>query len=84
MSHAQRIHNGMRQFILQGEQIAEIAIVILRPEMKSVVTVDQLRGHPNALAGAAHAAFENHADIEVAGNLPHVDIAAFVGERGGA
>ena len=71
----------MRQFILEREQIAELAIVVLRPQVKAVVAVDQLCGDANALAGAAHAALEHDADVEVAGNLPHVYVAALVRKR---
>ena len=44
----QLIDNGVRDLVLDGEDIGEIAVVAIGPQMPPVAAVDELRGdaHP--------------------------------------
>jgi hypothetical protein len=68
--------------ILDRENVGEVAIVALGPEMVAGRSVDQLGGDPNAVAGLAHAAFQHVADAEFARDLADIDRAALEGECG--
>ena len=46
-------------FILHGENVAQLAIESLRPEMKSIGCLDELRGNPDAGARFSDASFQN-------------------------
>src|SRR4029077_17536955 len=50
---------------LNREDIGEVAVVSLRPEMRIVAGIDQLRVHPHATAHALHAAFHQMRDPEL-------------------
>ena len=43
----------LRNLALDGEDIRQIAVVSLRPEMRVVPRIDQLRVHPHTIAGRA-------------------------------
>ena len=57
------------------------AVEMLCPEMRAVGAVHQLRGDPQPIAGAPHAAFQHVANTEILRHLPDVDGAALVDER---
>ena len=57
------------QFILNGENIVEIAIEAARPDMAAARRIDQLRGDADAIARLADAAFEDIANVERLGDL---------------
>src|SRR3979490_383405 len=46
-------------FVLDGENIIELPVVVLRPEMATRLAVDQLHGDPDAVADLAHTAFDD-------------------------
>ena len=48
--------------------------------MRAVFGVDQLRVHPNLIASAPHAPFEDIADAELTADLSRVDGFALVGK----
>ena len=65
----QRRRDGQRDFILDREQVAELALVRARPEMSAVGGRDELGGHAYAVAGPADAALEHVRDLQLAGDL---------------
>src|SRR6266849_3454489 len=67
-------------FILDGEDIAQFAVIALRPMMTAGYRIDQLRADAYPGAGAAYAAFEHVAHAKLARNLFHVDRAVLVDE----
>jgi hypothetical protein len=53
----QLVGNGFGDLALDGEDIGQIAIVSLRPNIRVTARVDQLRIHPHAIGRALHAPF---------------------------
>src|SRR5208283_1014628 len=66
--------------VLDYEDVVQLAIEAVGPEMSSGFRVDQLRGDPDAVASAADAALEHRPDAEFTGDLTDVDRLALVGE----
>src|ERR1700730_15196549 len=55
--------------VLHREDVSQIAVVTLGPEMGTGGCIDQLAGDAHALPGPAHAALEDIADTKVATDL---------------
>src|ERR1019366_10487964 len=70
--HPQRGRNGLRDLVLHSEYIRQLAVIALRPEMRAVLGVDELRRHSDAASGTAYAAFEDGAHAECFGDLGDV------------
>ena len=64
---------------MNGEDVGQLAVVAFRPYVAAVARRDQLRGHADAIAGLAHAAFEDVRDIERLGDA--ADVVVFPLER---
>src|SRR5205807_7938160 len=75
------LDNRMRDLVLNGEDISEIAIESFGPNVCPVFTVNELSSHTDARAGLAHAAFENEIRTELLAGTLHFHGLAFVGER---
>ena len=58
--------NALGDLVLDGEDVGEVAVVALCPDVVAGRRVDKLRGDAQALAGLAHAAFEHVAHAELA------------------
>src|ERR1700730_5366090 len=63
-----RDRHRLGDLVLQCEDVSEIAIVALGPDMRPGLGLDQLRGKPDPVAGFAQDAFQHlaHADVEAA------------------
>ena len=72
--------DGLRHLVLKREDVGELAVVVLGPNMVAGRRVDQLGGDANAISGLAHAALQHVAHAEVAGDLGHVHGLALVCE----
>jgi hypothetical protein len=70
-----------RNLVLQGEQIARVAVEALRPEMRIGLGVDQLGVHADPVVSPPDAAFQYVAHTKLAPDLPCVDPFVPVGER---
>ena len=68
--HLQRADDLLGHVVLDGEYVGQVAIIALRPEMGSIAGVDELRRDADTVGRVADAAFENEADIELAGDCP--------------
>src|SRR5215510_2405082 len=68
--------------VLHREDIGQVAVVSLSPEMGAGGNIDKLAADAHALPGSAHATFEDIADAKVAANLLEIDRFSFVGECG--
>ncbi len=77
---AQCLHDLRGKIILQLEQIRELAVVGLRPDLETTARIHQSRADPNALAGAAHTSLQYGRHTQIAPNTADVGVAAFVGE----
>ena len=69
-------------FVLHGEDVAELAVVAFGPVMATGDRVDELRANAQPLAAAAHAALQHVAHAKLARDLAHVDGAVLVDEGG--
>ena len=68
----QLVGNGFGDFALDGEDIIDGAIVVLRPLVRIGPGIDQLRVHPHFVAGALHAAFQEMRHPELLADLAQV------------
>src|SRR5262249_41394337 len=75
---------GVGDLVLDGEDVRQLAVVRLRPEVVAVGDVDQLGADPQPVAGLADAALQDGADAELFADLADVLVAALEGEGGGA
>ena len=57
---------------MDGEDIGQIAIVGLRPQMRVGARVDQLRIHPHFVGRALHTAFEDMRHAELLADLAQI------------
>src|SRR5262249_48903822 len=71
--HLQCVDNGVRNLILDGKNVVQIAVVTFGPDMAVIGTVDQLRRDPNPAGRFAHTSFNYMADVELAGDLANID-----------
>jgi hypothetical protein len=75
-------HDGLHHLVLDGENVLQVPVVALRPDVIARCGVDQLGGHPDTLAAAPHAAFDHVAHAELAADLRDVDRRAAKHEGG--
>src|SRR5215469_2802868 len=68
--------------VLHREDIGQISVVTLGPEMGAGGNIDKLAADAHPLSGSAHATFEDIADAKVAASLLEIDGFSFVGECG--
>jgi hypothetical protein len=68
--------------VLHLEDVGELAVVAVRPQVVAERGVDQLPGHAHAIGRLAHAALEHVALTHLACHLAHVECFALVGKAG--
>ena len=78
----QRADDLLDHLVLRREDVREIAIEPLGPEMPAAAGIDELRRDAHAIAGLADAALEHEAHAQVASDLLHLDRPALVAEGG--
>jgi len=78
----QLLHDRVRDLVLDCEDVGEVAIEAVGPDVPAVLAVDQLAGDPDPPAGLADAALEDVPDAEFLADLLHPDRLALVGECG--
>ena len=83
LAAAQQRRDLLGDLVLHGEDIAGVALELLRPLVKTGGDVDELHGDAQAVAGLAHAALEQTTDSELAAHFAQVVVAAKL-ERGRA
>ena len=71
----------MGDLVLNGEDVGEIAVVAVGPEVTAVFALDELRGDAHARAGLADAAFQDESDPEILAHPLHVHRPALVDKR---
>ena len=69
----QRRDDGRGHFVLDGEDVIELAVVALGPDVRVGFGVDQLHGDADAIARLAHAALDDILHLELARDLAHID-----------
>ena len=82
--HELRLDGGRdarRDLVLKGENIGQLTVVSLRPDVIAGNRIQQLAGDTHPLSALAHAAFEHIADAKIAPYLLHVRSLALVDKR---
>ncbi len=75
-----RRRDGSSDLVLCREDIAQLALIALGPEVSAGIGPDQLAGNPDLVAGRSHAAFEDITHAELAPDLTDIDGAGLVGK----
>ena len=78
----ERDSDAAGDLVLQGKQIADVALEPLGPQMRAGLGIDQLGVDADLLGRALDAAFKHIAHAQLAADLLGVDRLALVGERG--
>src|SRR5205823_3672597 len=78
----QRLDNRLRDFVLEGKYVFEVAIVALGPDVAPRRAIDQLRCDPHSSARLPYTALEDVANLELPRDLRHIDMLALERERG--
>ena len=65
----ERVHDPVRDVVLNFEDISQIVVVAVRPNVPAGSSVGKLRADPHALASTADGTFEHRA-LRPAGDLP--------------
>jgi hypothetical protein len=76
-------HDRSCDLVLHGEDVSELALVGLAPELVAVGGVDELRPHLEAVPGHADAPLEHRADAQRVGDRANAQVLAFERERRG-
>src|SRR3546814_91988 len=75
-----RGHDVLGDVVLDGENVLQLAVVLLGPDVLAGLGVDELNGDAQVPARRPHAALEDVAHAEIAGDLPDVHGLALVDE----
>jgi hypothetical protein len=75
-----RSHDGFGDFVLYREDVGEVAVVTLCPNVAAGGDVVELRRDAHTIATLAHAAFEHVTDAKLLSNLLHMNGFTFVDE----
>jgi len=71
-----------RDFVLDGENVVDGAVVTFRPEVRAVLCIDQLRRDPDAVAALANAALKDVSRTKLLRCLADIDRTPLVNEAG--
>ena len=61
---SQRLHDRIRDFVLNGKNVHEVTVKIFRPQMPIGSCLNQLRRNPNTCAILAHTSLKDVPDIQ--------------------
>jgi hypothetical protein len=78
----ERRNDRLRDFVLQRENVVEVAVVALGPDVAASRAIDKLSSDPDTAARFAHAAFEQVAHLELPRDLRRIDVLALEREGG--
>jgi hypothetical protein len=76
----ERLDDGLRDLVLQREDVVQVPVVALGPDVIVARCEDQLCGDPYAAARLAHAPFQHVTHVELARDLRDFDVPALVDE----
>ena len=72
----------MGDLVLNGENISQITIITVGPDVTAIFPVNELAGDADTGAGLSHAPFQDKVHAETFGSLLHVHMFALVSKRG--
>src|SRR4029453_15347477 len=75
-------NDGVGDLVLDFDDVGEVAIEAIGPEMVAGLPVDQLGVDPNTASRLSNAALEDMADAKLAGYLLYVGVLALEAEGG--
>jgi hypothetical protein len=75
-----RDRHRLCDLVLHSENVGEIAVIALGPNVLAGFGLDELRSNADAVAGFAQAALEHIPHRQLAPDLLHIDHAAFIRE----
>ena len=67
-----RAGDGQGDLVLQVEDVCQLAVVALRPNVVAVAGIDELRGDPHTVAAFAHTAFQDIANAKLSPDLADI------------
>ena len=73
-SHAKRRYNGSRDFFLDREDVRQLPIVALRPQLVAVLRTDQLRADSEPVPALSNASLDDRRNAQLSANLADVGI----------
>ena len=76
------IDDGAGDFVLEREDVPDVAVVALGPQAEPIVHGHERDGDPDAIAGSPHGAVEQGAHLERASDLGGIRLGEPVAERG--
>src|SRR5256885_10947120 len=81
-SHSEPFGDAARDFILDGDNVAKIAIKRLGPDVVAVGGVNKLRSNADLLAGLANTTFEQHRHAQDFSDFARILVPTLEGEGG--
>ena len=77
-------NNRERDLILNGEDILQSPVELLRPEMEAIGDIDELRGNAKAIAGFPDASLQDRLHVQLPSDLPDIFLFSLETKRGRA
>src|SRR5438105_350243 len=78
--HLELFHNGVGDFVLNGEDIGQITIKPLGPNMAAVLAPNELPSYPHTRSRLSHASFQDKSNAKLPTHLLHFHRLVFIGE----
>src|ERR1700759_173340 len=75
-----RTHDIRRHLVLQIEDVGEVAIIAVGPDVNASLSMNELAGDAHPATCLAHAAFQHVAHAKVAGDCADINGPALVGK----
>ena len=79
--HLQRFNDGLRYLVLDLEDVGEVPVVAVGPDVPARAAIDELRCDPHPVPGLADAALEDMADAQLACDVANIERLPFELER---
>src|SRR5438105_2840183 len=74
------LDDGVGDFVLNGENIGQIAIEALGPDVAAILAVNELSSYPHARSNLPHASFQDKSNAKLLADLLHFHGLVFIGK----
>ena len=71
----------MSDFVLNDEDVGQVTIIAIGPDVAVVLSIDELSRDPHTRAGLADTSFDNEINAEAFRDFRHLHVFALIGER---